>query len=217
MHGSLKRPRGRPTSFDRSAALQQAMQLFWERGYEGTSFDDLTAAMGISPSSFYNSFGSKERLYHEAAQAYMACAGEWFATELAAETDTKTAFHNLLRAAAREFTQTDRPTGCMISLAGTHLPPALTALRETMAGYRHAAQTAMANRIRQGIERGDVPPDTDAETLAGFYGALSRGLAVLARDSASRDQLLRIIEIGMRAWPDTTTVEPTRQAASAVA
>ena len=60
-------------------ALQQAMKLFWERGYEGASFDDLTAAMGISPSSFYNSFGSKERLYHEATEAYMACAGKWFA------------------------------------------------------------------------------------------------------------------------------------------
>jgi len=58
-----KRTRGRPKSFDRAAALHQAVELFWERGYEGASFDDLIAAMGISPSSFYNAFGSKERLY----------------------------------------------------------------------------------------------------------------------------------------------------------
>ena len=66
--GILKRARGRPKNFDRSVALQQAMKLFWERGYEGASFDNLTAAMGISASSFYNSFGSKERLYQEAIE-----------------------------------------------------------------------------------------------------------------------------------------------------
>ena len=77
-----KRARGRPKNFDRAAALHQAMELFWERGYEGTSFDELIAAMGISPSSFYNAFGSKERLYKEATEAYLAVSREWFVGEL---------------------------------------------------------------------------------------------------------------------------------------
>ena len=201
---SLRRARGRPRSFDRSVALQQAMKLFWERGYEGASFDDLTAAMGISPSSFYNSFGSKESLYQEAIEAYMAAAGQWFTGELDADTDTKTAFHRLLSAAAREFTRNDRPTGCMISFACTQVPPSLNCLRDTMAGYRGAGQSAMAARIQRGIEEGDVPKDTDVEALAAFYSALSRGLALLARDGASREQLQEIVEVGMRAWPTAT-------------
>ncbi len=196
-----KRARGRPRNFDRSIALQQAMKLFWERGYEGASFDDLTAAMGISPSSFYNSFGSKERLYHEAADAYMERAGEWFAGELGAATDAKTAFHRLLKAAACEATRDDMPAGCMISLAGTHVPPALTAMRDRMAGYREAGQSAMADRIRRGIAEGDVPKETNVEALAAFYSALSRGIVVQARDGASRDRLLEIVEVGMQAWP----------------
>ena len=106
-----------------------------------------------------------------------------------------------LTAAAREFTQNDLPTGCMISLAGTHVPPALTCLRDTMAGYRRAAQSAMAARIQRGIDEGDVPKDTDVEALAAFYSALSRGMAVQARDGASRERLLEIVEVGMRAWP----------------
>jgi AcrR family transcriptional regulator len=198
---ALRRPRGRPKSFDRSVALQQAMKLFWERGYEGASFDALTAAMGISPSSFYNSFGSKERLYQEATEAYMACASKWFAGELQADTDAKTAFRRLLIAAAREFTQNDLPTGCMISLAGTHVPPALTCMRDAMAGHRWAAQSAMAARIQRGVDEGDVPKDTDVGALAAFYSALSRGMAVQARDGASRERLLEIAELGMRAWP----------------
>lgn len=201
INGSVKRGRGRPKNFDRSIALHQAMKLFWERGYEGTSFDDLIAAMGISPSSFYNSFGSKERLYQEATEAYMAHSGEWFAGELGAATDTKTAFRQLLSAAAREFTQDDLPTGCMVSLACTHVPPALTCLRDMMAGYRRAAQSAMADRIQRGIDEGDLPKDTNVEALAAFYSALSRGMVVLARDGASRERLLEIVDLGMRAWP----------------
>ncbi len=181
------------------------MKLFWERGYEGTSFDDLIAAMGISPSSFYNSFGSKERLYEEATEAFMAHSSEWFAGELGGATDAKTAFHQLLNAAAREATLDDMPTGCMISLAGTHVPPALTALRARMAGYRGAGQSAMADRIRRGVDEGDVPRDTNVEALAAFYSALSRGMVVQARDGASRERLLEIVEVGMRAWPSAPT------------
>src|SRR5258706_14157450 len=73
-----KRGRGRPSVFDRDAALKEAMKLFWERGYQGTSFDELIAAMGISASSFYNSFGSKEALYCEATQSYLDTIGHWF-------------------------------------------------------------------------------------------------------------------------------------------
>jgi AcrR family transcriptional regulator len=202
---TLRRARGRPKNFDRSVALQQAMKLFWERGYEGSSFDDLTAAMGISASSFCNSFGSKEHLYQEASEAYMAAATRWFTSELDAATDTRTAFHRLLTAAAREFTRTDLPTGCMISLACTQVPPALTGLRDTMVGYRGAAQSAMAVRIQRGIDAGDVPKDTDVQALAAFYSSLSRGMAAQARDGASRERLQEIVEIGMRAWPVATS------------
>jgi AcrR family transcriptional regulator len=205
--GTSQRGPGRPKNFDRTTALHKAMKLFWERGYEGTSFDDLIAAMGISPSSFYNAFGSKERLYREATEAYLAISDEWFAGELAAATDAKTAFRELLTAAAHEFTQEDRPSGCMISLACTQVPPALAPLHDLMAGYRRAAQAAMAGRIQRGIDEGDLPKDTNVEALAGFYSALSRGMAAQARDGVSCDRLLEIVEVAMRAWPSAAKCE----------
>jgi AcrR family transcriptional regulator len=197
-----KRGRGRPTVFDRGKALHEAMKLFWERGYEGTSFDDLIAAMGISASSFYNSFGSKEALYCEATQSYLEWAGQWFFAILNdPSTDTKTAIALLFEATAEEFTRGDHPLGCMISLAGTHCSPGMKSIRDMMAEHRAFSESAMAARIRKGVANGDVPADTDCDMLAAYYSAIARGLAVQARDGASRAKLAEIARLAMRAWP----------------
>jgi AcrR family transcriptional regulator len=197
-----RRGRGRPPVFDRDAALEKAMKLFWERGYQGTSFDDLIAAMGISASSFYNSFGSKEELYCEATQSYLDSSGRWFFGILNDEsTDTRTAFSRLFAATAEESTRGDHPAGCMISLACTHTPPALKSIREMMVELRAFSEGAMAERIRKGIADGDVPGDTDVDMLAAYFSAVARGLAGQARDGASREKLTEIGRLAMRAWP----------------
>jgi AcrR family transcriptional regulator len=197
-----KRGRGRPAVFDRDTALKEATKLFWERGYEGTSFDDLIAAMGISASSFYNSFGSKEALYCEATRSYLESSSQWFFGILNDEaTDTKTAFARLFAATAQEFTRGDHPPGCMISLAGTHCPPGMKNIREMMAEHRAFSEGAMAARIRKGVADGDIPGDTDCDMLAAYYSAVARGLAVQARDGSSREKLAEIGRLAMRAWP----------------
>ena len=196
-----QRRRGRPQSFDRKEALCAAMRLFWDRGYEGTSFDDLIAAMQISASSFYNAFGSKEALYHETIEAYMSVAGGWFLSILNEDANTRTVFEDLTTAAAIEFTHPDRPAGCMISVAATQCSPSQSRLRDLLASQRTQAEDAMAQRLRKGQIAGDLPSDTDIEALAAFYGSLLRGMAVQARDGASRDRLLEIARIGMQAWP----------------
>ncbi len=84
----------------------------------------------------------------------------------------------LFAATAEEFTRGDHPAGCMISLACTHTPPALTSIREMMVEHRAFSESVMAERIRQGIADGDVPADTDVEMLAAYFSAVARGLAV---------------------------------------
>ncbi|MFJ3524259.1 TetR/AcrR family transcriptional regulator [Pseudomonas sp. NPDC090203] len=201
-----KRSRGRPSTFDRDTAVHQAMKLFWESGYEGTSFDMLIAAMGISPSSFYNSFGSKEQLYAEATDAYLKASSEWFIGILSAKTDTRTSFHRLLRATATEFTRDDLPTGCMISLACVHVPPALHSVRDMMAEHRAASGAAMEARIQRGVDEGDLAPQTDVKAFADYFNALSRGLAVRARDGATPEQLLAIADIAVSVFPGRAEV-----------
>jgi len=84
----------------------------------------------------------------------------------------------LFAATAEEFTRGDHPAGCMISLACTHTPPALTSIREMMVEHRAFSESVMAERNRQGIADGDVPADTDVEMLAAYFSAVARGLAV---------------------------------------
>jgi AcrR family transcriptional regulator len=198
-----KRGRGRPVVFDRAVVLNKAMKLFWERGYEGTSFDELISAMGISASSFYNSFGSKEALYCEATQAYLEWGGQWFNAILHDPSiDTRTAFARLFEATAEEFTRGDHPLGCMVALAGTHCSPGMKSIRDMMAEHRAFSEGAMAERMRKGVADGDLPEDTDCDMLAAYYSAVVPGLAVQARDGASRDKLAEIGRLAMRAWPE---------------
>ena len=61
---------GRPRAFDVDEALDRAVLLFWSQGFEGTSLDDLTEAMGISRPSLYRAFGNKEQLFYKALERY---------------------------------------------------------------------------------------------------------------------------------------------------
>jgi AcrR family transcriptional regulator len=134
---SLKRGRGRPKSFDRTAAIQQAMELFWDRGYEGTTFDDLIGAMKLSPSSFYHEFGSKERLYREAADYYFNMSTSCL-RGFATHPDARAAFEALIEEAAAFFTNNTFPAGCMISLAGHTASAAFTVCGRTHQKFAQA-------------------------------------------------------------------------------
>lgn len=197
-----KRGRGRPVGFNRKAVLQEATKLFWENGYEGTTFEELTSGMGISASTFYNSFGSKEELYRIVTESAVDDTKKWLDKTFGnAKLGTRVAFISLLERFAYEFTREDLPHGCMVSLAGTHQSASLAALRQTLSLYRADLERACADRISKGIADGDMPLDTDVDGLAAYFHTVIRGLAVQARDGASRDRLSEIGRIAMYSWP----------------
>ncbi len=217
----MQRKRGRPKSFDREEAVLAAMLLFWERGYEGTTFDDLTGVMGINPSSFRNTFKSKEALYREATNAYVIETGSWFFGILSEEADARAAFARLLEETAELYTQENRPLGCMISLAATNVATSLDSIKEMMAKYRAAAETAMAERIEQGKRDDQIAHDVDSTTVAAFFHAVFRGMAVQARDGATKSRLLGIGKMAMlafpnckRHFPDSSETTPSRDLTS---
>ena len=112
---------GRPREFDRDDAVEQAMLLFWERGYEATTLNDLRSALGgLSPASFYAAFGSKEALFGECLSLYMQSCGQ-LATLLADTTDgPREAMRRTLHAAVTAQTSRTRPRSRVrTSMTGT--------------------------------------------------------------------------------------------------
>ena len=103
---------GRPAAFDKDAALEAAMRLFWERGYEGTSMADLSQAMGVHPSSIYAAFGDKQALFALAAKRYADVPARYAVKALEQPTlrgVILALFHNTV-----EFLgSTSHPSGCM--------------------------------------------------------------------------------------------------------
>lgn len=199
--GACGRARGRRPGFDRDRALREAMRLFWERGYEGTTFDDLTGAMGISASSFQNAFGSKQGAYEAATALYREQKGRFLAETLSGPGTAREAFARLIAASADAYTQQGDPTGCMISLAALQASPSCDRIRDIMVEQRARGEGLMLERIERGIAEGDLPAATDAAALAAYFGAVLRGMAMQARDGVARERLHDVGRLAMQAWP----------------
>lgn len=195
------RGRGRPRQFDRTAALDRAMRVFWDRGYEGTTFDELIAAMGVSPSSFYSAFGNKEALYREAVGAYLTGPGSFFVSALEGDGSARDAFARLMKATAAAYTDDAGPAGCMVSLAGLHDAPERANLRDFMREVRERTRALMEQRLTKDVLTGDLPQETDVAQVAEFFEAVFRGMAVRARDGADRRILEKIGLMALDAWP----------------
>ncbi len=191
---------GRPLSFDRDAALRQAMLTFWRHGYETTSVAELTAAMGVSAPSLYAAFGDKRRLFLEAVRLY---AGEPDATSLAfdAAPTARDAARALLTGAATAYTGEDTPKGCLLASATASGSAASADVQRAVADVRRGADRRLRTRIERDIAEGLLPSETEAAALSGLVMAVTQGLSVLARDGAPRAALLVIVETALAAWP----------------
>lgn len=192
--------RGRPRGFDRDDALRRAMRLFWERGYEATAIADLTETMGIRAPSLYAAFGSKEQLFRESIALYDELEGTPVCTALEEATTAYAGIEAMLRTNATQYTDPDKPTGCMIVTAATTCGPDNQAIAAFLSDRRGAQLDRIAGRLERGVVDGDVPADVDLATVASFYGTFLHGLTIRARDGATCDQLHRAVDLAMAAW-----------------
>lgn len=201
-HDKPRKKPGRPLSFDRGLALERAMLVFWRYGYEATSLNDLTNAMGITPPSLYTAFGDKEHLFLEAVERYLS-KNPCFLETIAAEPLTaKESIRLFLEKIAISQTDPDHPPGCMIVTSATNCTAASSHVQQILAQYRGQMEAGIRERLERGVREGDLADDSDTAALASFYVTVSQGMSTQARDGASRKKLLAIAAQAMQAWPD---------------
>jgi AcrR family transcriptional regulator len=192
--------RGRPRTFDPDIALRKALDLFWERGYEGTSLSDLAEAMGIASASIYACFGSKEDLFRKVMMLYGATSGEPPRRALREQPTARAAVHAMLGATADEITRPDTPHGCMLILAAPTGAVENHSVREFLADRRRDQFITIRNRLARGAGDGDLTASADLDAIARYYTTVVQGLSVQARDGASRADLEAVITCAMAAW-----------------
>jgi AcrR family transcriptional regulator len=201
--------RGRPRTFDPDIALRQALDLFWERGYEGTSLNDLAQAMGIASGSIYACFGSKEDLFRKVMALYGATSGEPPRRALREHPTARAAIHAMLRATADQVTGPDTPHYCMLILAAPTGAVENHPVREFLADRRRDMQATIKARLTQARTDGDLTtPPAALDAIARYYTTVVQGLSIQARDGATRADLETIITCAMAAWTTLTSTPP---------
>lgn len=177
------------------------MLLFWERGYEGTTLDALLEVMGgISPPSFYNAFGSKEALFREAVDRYVATVGAVGVEELTASPSAVEGIRQFLIANVRSMAGAHGPRGCLLVSGAVNCTPGSQAAEAYVGEYRRQAPDAILARLARAVAEGELPGHTDISLVAGFYVMVLHGLAQRAVDGESSDRLEAMAVHAMAAW-----------------
>lgn len=188
--GAARRPRGRPRQFDPAQALTDAQDVFLEKGFSGTSLDDLAGAMGINRPSLYAAFGDKQRLYEAALDGFADTMRGSVRRALESGRNLDAALENFFLAALDVYFPTGgRPLGCLVMTTAVTEAPASPAIAQRVRRVLDEIDHALTERFRAAIAAGEIPRDADAPALGKLAAGVLHSLAVRVRAGTPRKTL----------------------------
>src|SRR5579862_9132414 len=190
---------GRPRSFDADEALDRALAVFWQRGYEGASLSELTQAMGITRPSLYAAYGNKEELFRKALDRYEQVGAPILAT--LEDPSAREGIRRFLSAAVRGMCSPEGPRGCLFVKGALSCSEDSETMRQELACRRRNIEKAIRHRLIRARQEGELPARCDPMELARYFATVQNGLSVQAAGGASPDELLRVVDLAMEAWP----------------
>ena len=188
---------GRPISFDKDAALEAAMLLFWERGYEGTSVSDLTQAMGLNPSSIYAAFGDKHALFQFAVKRYMEMRARYAGKALEEPTLEKVV-RALFDNTVAFLTTPGHPPTCMTLAGAVGCSVDASSARDIMTEIRKQNEVAMRKRFLQARKRGELSKDINVDDYTRYLSSILAGLSIQAANGSTKAELKRTAQMALR-------------------
>ena len=191
--------KGRPRAFDANEALGRALDLFRRQGYEGTSLTDLTEAMGINRPSLYAAFGNKEELFHKALELYTSSADS-FMREAMGQPTAQAAVEHLLFGSA-QIGGEKCARGCLLVRGALTGSDDSASVQKELCARRAANEAMLCKRLEQAQTEGELPADISPTDLARYFSTVLQGLSVQAVGGASQEELMRVVQIALSAWP----------------
>ena len=186
------RPRGRPRSFDERDALEKATQVFWSKGYDGVTIDDLVAGMGVGRPSLYSVFGDKRTLFLRVLKDYAEKKGALAAKALLSPRTLRDSLAGFLRHAVESATEKGFARGCLLVCVAPVVDDA--EVRKFLQDAAAGAVALVEGRFRDGITAGEIPSDFPVAVRASQLIDFARGLTMRAQIGTPRKTLLRDAE-----------------------
>lgn len=200
-NGNEPRYKGRPREFDRSEALNVALRMFWQQGYEPASIAGLCEAMAIKPPSLYATFGNKAALFLEAVRHYEKTYWDEPGKRFMAEPDIRKGINDFFNEAAEILLSPSTPCGCMVVLAAVNISENEKEIISAIREMRMATKRMFSDRLRYAIKDGQIPADTDVPSLAGALNTLLEGMSLQARDDIFLSELKAIAGYAVKLLP----------------
>ena len=186
------RPRGRPRSFDEKDALEKATQVFWSKGYDGVTIDDLVAGMGVGRPSLYAVFGDKRAIFLRVLKAYAERKGASAAKALFSPQSLRDSIMGFLKYAVESATEKGSASGCLIMCVAPLVDD--IEVRQFLKNATAGGVALVERRFCDGISAGEIPSDFPVTARAIQVTDLARGLTMRAQIGMPRKTLLKDAE-----------------------
>lgn len=188
---------GRPIGFDKGQALEAAMLLFWERGFEGTSMADLTQAMQLNPSSIYAAFGDKNSLFAASVDRYLATR-TGYATAALQQPTLERVVRALFENTVRFLTTPGHPPTCMTLAGAMGCSVGAAPARDLMTAVRRQNEIAIKLRLQQARDAADFPERIDIDDYTRYLSMLLAGLSIQAANGSTKAELKRTSNLALK-------------------
>lgn len=187
---------GRPRCFDIDHALEQALDVFWRKGYDGTSLNDLTQAMGINKPSLYSAFGNKEQLFLQAIELYEDRHGAFFYQSLEQPTLLESVEY-MLEHAVSNLSDPTQPQGCIVVQGALLCSDAASSVKQALIERRKQGGEALKERVRLAKAQGELRDGVSADGLAHYLATILQGLTVHVTNGVSEQELREVAALAI--------------------
>lgn len=193
--------RGRPRQFDIDDAVEKAMYVFWEKGFDGATIPDLTAAIGINRPSLYAAFGSKDKLFERVLDHYRTGPASYVDRAIAKPTAAEV-FRSLMYGVVDLVTDPENSSGCFFVSAALSAGNGSEKQRKELSHRRLDGECLVKKRFQKAIDEGDLPSDADAAALARLTFTYIWGISVQAVGGSEENELRKVAEMAIATFDE---------------